>query len=401
MNQYEVNQEIIDSVDLKCLVVSKGCKVGRDVYKQYSKNTRLSTNPLMCNCFFLSDGTLVQLTDMSFHLKYLTGILSWDNLKLLKVASELTTPFTLKMQDGEAALFYEEQFIDDVTFPVENHFYYKKTSSGLPFIGNAVLQGTDWVAFPCLWPCEHAASGSACQFCFSGADYEQLTKKGKPLPGPVPAADVAEIVDFAINSCNCNSIQLTGGSTFDEHKEAELIKGYLTAINEKVGRENIKGDILLYITPPEDLSILDDYMTLGADRIACSLEVWDQDLAKAVTPGKINITTRERHLRALEYVTEKHGKGKAFSNFIIGVEPMDSLIEGATYLAKRGIIPTASVWMPMGRPVQGNMKPPGAAYYQEVKQRFAELYKEYNLEPSKCCGLNVCIERDIWNYSMK
>jgi hypothetical protein len=97
MNQYEVNKEIIDSVDLKCLVVSKGCKVGRDVYKQYSKKTRLSTNPLMCNCFFLSDGTLVQLTDMSFHLKYLTGILSWDNLKWLKVASELTTPFTLKI----------------------------------------------------------------------------------------------------------------------------------------------------------------------------------------------------------------------------------------------------------------------------------------------------------------
>jgi hypothetical protein len=228
-----------------------------------------------------------------------------------------------------------------------------------------------------------------------------LAKKGKTIPGPVPAADVAEMVDYAINSCNCNSIQLTGGSTFDEHKESELIKGYLTAINEKVGRENIKGDILLYITPPEDLTILDEYMRLGADRIACSLEVWDQDLAKAVTPGKINITTRERHLRALEYVTEKYGKGKAFSNFIVGVEPMDSLIEGATYLAKRGIIPTASVWMPMGRPVQGNMKPPGAAYYQEVKQRFAELYKEYDLEPSKCCGLNVCIERDIWNYSMK
>ncbi len=58
---------------------------------------------------------------------------------------------------------------------------------------------------------------------------------------------------------------------------------------------------------------------------------------------------------ALEYIVKHYGIGKAFSNFVIGIEPFDSLKEGATYLAKRGIIPTASVWMPMGRPVNGTM----------------------------------------------
>lgn len=156
---------------------------------------------------------------------------------------------------------------------------------------------------------------------------------------------------------------------------------------------------MLYITPPEDLSFIDEYFKLGASKIACSLELWDEELAKRVTPGKIEFTTRKRHLDTLEYIAKNYGVGKAFSNFVIGIESFDTLKEGAEYLAERGIIPTASIWMPMGRPVNGSMQTPEIDYYKKVKELFAGLYRKYNLEPSECCGLNVCIERDIWNYS--
>jgi hypothetical protein len=101
----------------------------------------------------------------------------------------------------------------------------------------------------------------------------------------------------------------------------------------------------------------------------------------------------------LEYIAEKYGHAKAFSNFIIGIEDFSTLAMGATWLAERGILPAASVWMPMGRPVMGSMKPPDVDYYKRVKERFAELYTKYQLEPTKSRGLNVCIERDIWNYA--
>ncbi len=399
MNKYSIQDNTIDSVDLKCLVVSKGVKVANNVYKVYSKTHRLGVNPLMCNCMILSDGTIVQLTDMGFHLRYLTGILSWDNLKLLKYASELETPFSLRLHEGKAALFYREELVDFVSFPPRNEFYFQKTSSGLKFIGNAVLQGLDWVAFQCLWPCEYAAAGKPCEYCFFGGQFETMARKNKPLPDPVGAGDAAEIVKYAVERCGCNSVQITGGSTFDYKREYQLVVSYLEAINSLVGRENIKGEILLYITPPRDLKIIDEYFKLGADRIACSIEVWDENLASTITPGKINFTTRERHLAALEYISGKYGPGKAFSNFIIGIEPFESLKEGATRLAQRGIMPTASVWMPMGRPVNGSMQAPGVEYYQKVKELFAELYRKYGLEPPKSRGLNVCIERDIWNYS--
>ena len=135
---------------------------------------------------------------------------------------------------------------------------------------------------------------------------------------------------------------ITGGSTFSGKQEQRHIRAYLESVGSLVGRENIAGEILLYITPPEDCGLLDEYLGLGADRIACSLEVWEEGRAAVITPGKMKFTTRERHLKALEYVAERYGPGKAFSNFIIGLEPVETLRQGAQYLAERGILPGAT-----------------------------------------------------------
>jgi hypothetical protein len=255
-----------------------------------------------------------------------------------------------------------------------------------------VLQGLDWVAFQCLWHCEFAAAGKPCEFCFSGAEFESLARRGKAQPSAVSASDVAEIVRYAFENTSASSIQITGGSTFNGEKESEYILSYLNAL-QTVPRT---GELLLYITPPDDNGLIDEYFALGASRIACSLEVWDEEAAGKVTPGKIEFTTRERHLRKLEYIAERYGTGKAFSNFIIGLEPLETLRQGATYLAERGIIPTASVWMPMGRPVRGSMTAPGLDYYRAAKEMLAELYLRCKLKPAGVCGLNVCIERDIF-----
>ena len=399
MNSYTIEGVKIDSVDLKCLVVSRGIKVDKEVYKLFSSISRLNISPLTCNCIILSDGTIMQMTDMSFHLRYLTGILSWDNIKLLRYASQLETPFALKIIENKPALFYDNTFLDFVTFPPYTDFFNQKTSSGLPFIGNAVIQGINWVAFQCLWVCEYATEGKPCEFCFSGAAFQNMKNKKKKLPLPVKPSDVAEIVDYGVKNVGCDSIQITGGSTLDGQSETKYIENYLIEIDKKVGKANLFGEILLYITPPVNIEAVDNYFTLGANRIACSLELWDENKARLVTPGKIELTTRKRYLDTLEYISNKYGTDKAFSNFIIGIEEYDTLKEGATYLAQRGIMPAASVWMPMGRPVQDNMKAPGLEYYKRVKDLFADLYTKYNLEPVANCGLNVCIERDIWNYS--
>jgi biotin synthase-related radical SAM superfamily protein len=377
-------------------VVSRGLRIDREVYQRCGKDCRIYPNALTCNCFKLPDGTIVMATDLGFHLSILSSMFSWDNLKLFKYMGDMTTDYRLGLADGTPTLLWRGEAVTPVELLPGTEFFRQKTSSGMPFMGNAVLQGCDWVAFQCLWPCEYAIAGKPCQFCFSGGQFEALARRKKPMP-PIPSPrDVSEVVLYAAAHDGVNSMQLTGGSTFRGEKEREYITAYLEDLEKSGARAALTGELLLYITPPEDQDAIDRYFALGASRIACSLEVWDDELGKSITPGKRSFTTKERHLEALTYIAEKYGPGRAFCNFIIGLEPFETLREGAEYLARRGIIPSASVWMPFGKPVNGSMKPAGLDYFRRTKEMLGELYLRYGLEPAGCCGLNVCVERDIW-----
>jgi hypothetical protein len=378
MKKYNIGKEIADSVELKCLLISQGVKVDDAVYSSFGKDYRLNASPLTCNSLLLSDGTNVQLNDMGF-------------------LPETLTPFRLRILDEKPALFYENDWVDFVHFHKKTDFYLQKTTSGTPYTGNAVLQGCDFVSFQCLWHCEYAANGKPCAFCFAGAEFENLAKNNQAQPVALAPSDLVEIIRYAVQNGDANSTQITGGSTFSGKTEHKHIAGYLQAIVES--NIQLTGEILLYITPPEDRSYIDEYFALGTSRIACSIEVWDEARAKIITPGKIHFTSRERHLKALTYIAEKFGKDKAFSNFIIGLESIETLKEGATWLAERGIIPSASVWMPFGRPVMGSTTTPQLDYFRRVKEMLAELYRKYELIPPGGCGLNVCVEKDIYEYS--
>lgn len=71
-------------------------------------------------------------------------------------------------------------------------------------------------------------------------------------------------------------------------------------------------------------------------------------------------------IETLEQIANERGKGRICSNFIIGLEPAASVLEGAKYLGDQGVVPIASVWIPFGRPVEDSMKAPDLSYYRDV-----------------------------------
>lgn len=400
---FSVGGEKLDSLDLKVLIVTKGVKVSRNVYEQFGKTHRIYPDPLTCNCLFLPDGTIVQMTDLALHMQYLKTAILLAVLRNLKYTVRLRTPFTLDVSpDGRPILLHEGSLVTEVSFPPASRFYEQRTSSGLPYLGNAVLQGVDFLSFQCLWPCQFAKAGYACQFCYSGGVAERLAKKKKPEP-PVPTPrDVAEIVEFAVRrERSARHVQITGGSTMNTQAECRLIVEYLSEIDRVVGLENIPGEILVYTTPPKDPTEVDQVFAAGADRVACSLEVWDEDLAKIITPGKATFTGRQRHVDCLTYIANKYGPNRACTSFVVGVEPVESFLAGAEYLAQRGIVPIASIWIPFGRPVLGKMEAPGLEYYRRVKEGLAVIYEKYRIEPPGSVGLNVCLCRDVWNHLLE
>ena len=397
---FSIGGEQLDSLDLKALIVTKGIKVSHSVYDRFGKTHRLYPDPLTCNCLILPDGTIVQMTDVALHMRYLRRVMSVDSLQNIRYAFQIRTPFRLGLSPtGAAVLLHEGEEVTEVSFPTASSFYEQKTSSGLPYLGQAVLQGRDFLSFQCLWPCDYAKAGYACQFCHSGGVFERLARKHKPDP-PIPTpVDVAEIVEYAvIKEKSARHLQLTGGSTMNLQAECRTIRAILEAIDRVVGLKNIPGEVLVYTTPPSQPQEVDQLFEAGASRIACSLEIWSEELAKAVTPGKWKFAGRRRHLDCLRYIADRYGPNKACSSFVVGIEPAESYLQGAEYLASRGIVPIASLWIPFGRPVMGRMQAPGLDYYRKIKEGLASIYAKYNLEPPGSTGLNVCLCRDIWNH---
>ena len=288
--EFRVGGDTVTSVELKCLVVSRGLKIDREVYRECGKEYRIYPNALTCNCFRLPDETIVMATDLGVHLSTLSSMFSWDNLKLFRYMSDMTTDFRLSLVQGRPALLWKGEEVTPVKLLPGTDFYRQKTSSGLPFMGNAVLQGCDWVAFQCLWPCDFACAGKPCQFCFSGGQFEALARRHKPMPFIPSPQDVSEVVLYAVEHDGVNSMQLTGGSTFDSAAEESYITGYMERMNETGARSALKNELLLYITPPDRHEVIDRYFSLGASCIACSLEVWDDELGKSITQGKRTFT---------------------------------------------------------------------------------------------------------------
>ena len=66
MMTYSLDGQLVDSVVLKCLVVSQGLKIDREVYQKLGGNYRVYPNALTCNSFKLPDGTIVMATDLGF-----------------------------------------------------------------------------------------------------------------------------------------------------------------------------------------------------------------------------------------------------------------------------------------------------------------------------------------------
>ena len=223
MNRYRFDNYDIDSIELKFLVISRSVKIDKKVYKKLSKTNRLNTNAMTCNCFKLPDDTIVMATDLGFHLSALSSMFSWDNIKLYKYMEDMKTDFKISLIDDEPVLLYGAEIVTPIKLLHYTDFYKQKTSSGMPYMGNAVLQGFDWVAFQCLWPCEYAASEKPCQYCFSGGQFEALARKNKPMPFIPSPKDVSEVINYAIDNCNVNSIQITGDSTFKAETEEKHI----------------------------------------------------------------------------------------------------------------------------------------------------------------------------------
>ena len=368
--------EPVDILDLKTLLITRGINLPEEIVARFGRGHRLAptSHPLACNCLLLPGGIPAHM----FHIGP-------------------SADFSLAVNEaGQPLLTFRGKSVVEVGFPPATEFYEQRAASGFPFQLMAVLQGLDVVSFPYLWPCQFALGGLPCHFCYQGNMTLSMKRAGQPLPSIPSTSDVAEAVDYCVRHENIRDVQLTGGSEVDAGRgELPLVKDLLAAIEQRVGLRNIRGEIYIYTSAPREPAAVDEVFAAGADRVAYDLNIWDESIFERVCPGIARHIGRAQQLRALEYAAQKQGPNKMCSAFVVGLEPVESLLAGAAYLAERGVVPLFSIWMPHDRPVLGATTPPGLDYYRRARRGFLELFDRHKLTPPGGSGLNVCICRDL------
>ena len=351
-------------MDLKVSILNQGIRVDEDVYTEFVPKARLSADPYSCNAMII-DGQVACSLARTHH----------------------DTPFRLIVSDGKPVITYNDHVLTEIAFPEKTSFYDQKTSGGIPFGQLAVIQGWDMLAFACLWRCEITQSGNACGFCHTGA----LT-----VPQHTPA-EMVEVVRYAVDvSPRARIMQLTAGSTFCPEDEIDQYVKMLNAIDREMGIANVP--TIIFLTPPTDPKQLDRLFDAGVEQVACDLDIWDERLFNKVCPGKVATNARQRYLDALYYIADRYGPNRACCVFVGGIEPIDSLLEGETRLAERGIVPLPSPLMPFGirQKVLAEMQPFDLNYYRTLRRETAKLYINHGLVVPGTHGSDVCLSRDIW-----
>jgi hypothetical protein len=373
LQEFQLDNTKVDALDLKILLISSGIVYPEEIYEQFLETGRLAHpgNFAACNGIILPGGVAVHLTanDESLFSIGVNG-------------------------DGYPCLLFKENFVTDISFPKGSRFYEQKTRSGLPFGQCAVLQGNGILSFYYLWPCQFARNGQACAFCLQALG----EMAGLTFPTPTPE-DAGEIVSWAIADGCVGDVQLTGGSRYTDEGECADVAAFIRGIDQVAGLSNIPGEIYPYLSAPKKPEAIDEVFDAGADRVAIDLNVWDTDIHSRVCPGHAGHIGRKAQLEALNYVARKYGPNKACSAFVVGIEPVESLMEGAEYLGSRGIVPLLSVWLPGTNSVNGLSQPPGLDYYRQVRQGFAEIFQRYCLVPPGVkAGAHVCMCRDVYDH---
>lgn len=373
LKQYQLGSRTVDALDLKVLLISNGAVLSDTTYQAFASQYRLTdpSNLMACNCVILPGNVAAHLT------------------------ANDESPFQIGVSStGAPCLEYQGQYVTEVRFPAFTNFYEQSTSKDRPFGLLSVLEGEGILAFHYLWPCQFARSGEPCAFCFQAlADVA-----GMNLPSPTPQ-EAGEIVAWGLRDGCVQEVQLTGGSRFSPLSECPQVAATLRGIDHVAGIENIPGEIYAYISAPAQPEAVDEVFGAGADRVSYDLDLWDVQLHAQVCPGHAKHVGREHQLRALEYVARKYGPNKACSAFVVGLEPLESLIEGVEYLASRGIVPLLSVWMPGVDPILGIDRPPNIEYYRRAREAFARVYDRYQLiPPGITAGAHVSMCRDVYDH---
>ena len=210
----------------------------------------------------------------------------------------------------------------------------KKTSGGVMMSAIAHVSGKYLAVTP----------GRSCGFFGQKLQCAFCTAPGITggTSGPVGVDDVLETIREVYKTEKPSVIVLSIDDMRADDAGVRIAERYLRAMHRHF---NVM--VILEIAPPKDPGWIETAYGAGADAICLNLDVFDERLFERICPGKAADDGRQRYMRALNYASGIFPNGTVFTHLIIGMEPLESTINGIEYLASAGIAPILSIFRPV------------------------------------------------------
>jgi len=288
-------------------------------------------------------------------------------------------------------LYYEDERVDEVIFEDRPQWLTQKTSDGKTF--SSVMQLISAQVFNAcvLRHCEYFNNDMHCRFCSMTGGSKALKEVGVQHRMALKPEHAVEALEAAHKETGVNIILLSGGTLFDQDKEADAYYKLTEALAEK--REDLKAETYLLAGtsafPKDKAQKLYD---LGLDLLMYDLEVWDPEVFKFICPGKSDHIGRDEWLKRLLEAKDIFGKGRAGTNMVLGAElaqpggftdldkALASWEECFEWCLSNDLVPMCTIWQPSaGSKFEGARNTAPIEYLLEVGALRRTAMKKYDM----------------------
>ncbi len=229
-----------------------------------------------------------------------------------------------------------------VSFPLHPPYYDVPRTGASKAPGELVtLYGGGALGIFIYGDCALVQAKQACHYC----SIEPNRKRATGFADVISPAEVEAAVYASMMADNgtIRQVMLNGGNFSDLNKSFSYYVRIAEAARRAVDRAGKDIPIHLIAFPPSNLDLINDLSDLGVE-VAFNTEMYDEALFERYCPGKAEAGGHRLLWSALERAVKVLGKGRAFSIFVGGLEPLESCAKGLEFVAGLGATPVINVF---------------------------------------------------------
>ncbi len=303
------------------------------------------------------------------------------------------SPWKLSIKNHAFGLWYKDKLVAPVDFVPRPQFYGKQLSTGQLCEKVAVLYGNKHIlSFFTRGYCYYFSIGKQCKFCSLNPTRNSLGKHNELFIKPSVAQEAAQLA-FQ-NSNDIRYVNHCSGTHKDNNLGLQFQIDVLKAI-AAVTPKGVKQHMLTM--PPDNLDMLEDLKKAGLHTVNFALEVFDKKKFEVICKGKHTLYGRNKFFEAFKNAVSVFGNGNSYCNFVGGLEPVESMIEGFEYLASIGVVPSINVFHPDPQSAFHDRKPPTINYLLRMARAQGKIYQKNKFKPIyPVGGTRNSLDTEVW-----